>query len=469
MLPDVRAIFDAQAANRWAVAQRTTKERVRRLMHLREVIRARRADLCAAVLADYGKHPVETELTELVPVMEELGLAIRRLHQWTRPRRVSTPLTLLGTHSVVRYEPKGLVLVLAPWNYPFQLAMTPLIAAVAAGNCVVVRPSGKTPRTSRVLQELVSTVFPENEAAVVLGDRTVADALLDLPFDHILFTGSTAVGRKVMAAAAKHLAPVTLELGGQSPAIVDETADVETAGERIAWGKFTNAGQTCVAPDYALVQEVIAERFSAAVVGALCRFYGADEAARLASPDLARLVDQAACSRLDRAVRATVEAGARLVVGGSIDASRRRMSPTVLTGVAADSAIMAEEIFGPVLPVLTFHAIEDAVAAVRARPKPLALYVFSRSRTNTAALVGGTSAGGTCINQVLVHLANPHLPFGGVGDSGMGHYHGRYGFEAMSHARAVLTQRRFSPLRYLFPPFTARSTRLVALLRRIVG
>ncbi len=469
MTPNVQAVFESQRTNRWAVAQRGAAHRVRRLEDLRDAIRTRRADLCAAVLADAGKHPVETEVTELVPVLEELALAIRRLPGWMRPQRASAPLMLVGTRSVMRYEPRGLVLVLAPWNYPIQLVLTPLVAAVAAGNCVIARPSERAPRTARVLRDLVSTVFPENEAAIVLGDRSLAAALLDLPFDHIFFTGSTAVGRQVMAAAARHLSSVTLELGGKSPVIIDETADVPTAAERVAWGKFVNAGQTCVAPDYALVQEGVADRFTEAMAAAVSRFYGPDEAARLASPDLAQIVDAPACRRLDQALRATLEAGARLVVGGSVQAEGRRMSPTILADVAADSAIMAEEIFGPVLPILTFRTIEDAIAAVRSRPKPLTLYLFSRKRTNISALLGATSAGGTCINQVLLHLANPHLPFGGVGDSGMGRYHGRFGFEAMSHVRAVLTQRRFSPLRCLFPPYTARTARVVSLLRHLAG
>jgi aldehyde dehydrogenase (NAD+) len=466
---EVRRIFDAQAANRWRVSRRTAPERALRLRQLREAIRARKADLCAAIQGDFGKHPAEAELTEWLPTLEELGVAIRDLPRWMRPRRAGTPLTLLGARSRVVYEPRGLVLVLSPWNYPFFLALGPIVSALAAGNCVMLRPSEKTPRTARFIHDLLGAVFPEDEVAVLLGGRAVADALLELPFDHLFFTGSPAVGRKVMAAAARHLASVTLELGGKSPAFVDETADLAVAAERIAWGKFINAGQTCVAPDYVLVHASVADRLAAELARTLERFYGPTEQARFESPDLAHLVDSASCARLERAVADTVRAGARLVTGGTSDAAARRMTPTVLADVPDDSPIMAEEIFGPVLPLVTFQDLDEAVARVRARGKPLALYVFSGSRANVGRVVGSTTAGGTCVNNTVVHLANPYLPFGGVGESGMGHYHGRFGFEALSHARAVLDQRLPSTARLLYPPYGERTRRVLRLLRIIAG
>jgi aldehyde dehydrogenase (NAD+) len=466
---DVRRIFEAQAASRWDVARRSAAERVERLRRLRDEIRARKGDLCAAVQADFGKHPAEVELTEWLPAMEELAVAIRELPRWMRPRRAGTPLTLLGARSRVVYEPRGLVLVLSPWNYPFFLALGPVICALAAGNAVMLRPSEKTPRTARFIHDLLGAVFPEDEVAVLLGGRALADALLELPFDHLFFTGSPAVGRKVMAAAARHLASVTLELGGKSPAFVDETADVELAAERIAWGKFVNAGQTCVAPDYVLVHASVADRLAAALARTVERFYGATEQARFESPDLARLVDSASCARLERAVADTVRAGARIVAGGTADAAARRMTPTILADVPDPSAIMAEEIFGPVLPLLTFRTLDEAIARVRARPKPLALYVFSASRERQDRILGATTAGGTCVNNTLVHIANPHLPFGGTGESGMGHYHGRFGFEALSHARAVLDQRLPTTAKLLYPPYGERVRKVLRLIRMIAG
>lgn len=466
---EVRRLFDAQRAARWRVASLGAAERVDRLRRLRDAIREARPAILEAIREDFGKHPVEGELTEVLPAIEEATVAIRSLRRWMRPRRAGTPLLLLGTSSEVRYEPKGVVLVLAPWNYPFLLAITPVIAALAAGNTVVLRPSEKTPRTARAIRDLLARTFPEDEVAVVVGSRAVADALLELPFDHILFTGSPAVGRKVMAAAARHLTPVTLELGGKSPAVVDDTADLAATAARLAWAKFINGGQTCVAPDYVLVHERVAARFEEELVGALARFYGREEAARLRATDLAGLVDVAAGARLDGLVQAAVAQGARLVVGGQVDAAARRMAPTVLADVREDSPVMAEEIFGPVLPVLTYRDLDEAIARIRARPKPLALYVFSQSRRNVERVLGQTTAGGSCVNNAVIHIGNPNLPFGGVGESGMGHYHGRWGFEAMSHPRAVLRQRTWAGTHLFFPPYTDAVKRVLGLLRRLIG
>jgi aldehyde dehydrogenase (NAD+) len=468
-LAEVQRIFAAQTANRWAMAATTAEQRIERLRRLRDAIRARRSELCEAILADFGKHAVESELTEILVVVEELTLAIKKLKKWMKPRRVGTPLTLWGSRSRVQYEPKGVVLVLAPWNYPFNLAMTPLVAAIGAGNCVMLRPSDKTPRTARFMKDLVASVFPQNEAAVVVGDRSLADGLLELPFDHVFFTGSPNTGRKVMACAAKHLAPVTLELGGKSPVFVDETADLAASAERLTWAKFINAGQTCVAPDYVLVHASVADRFAEELRLAIERFYGATPEARLRSESFASIVDTGNTRRLADLVKASLAAGARLVVGGESDVAGRRVAPTVLAGVAENSPVMADEIFGPILPLLTYTSLEEAIARVRARPKPLALYVFTSSGKTADHILRSTTAGGSCVNNAVVHLANPFLPFGGVGTSGMGHYHGRWGFEAMSHARAVLTQWAPPSNKLLFPPYGPRSAWLMGWLRRIAG
>jgi aldehyde dehydrogenase (NAD+) len=466
----VAPIFARQAAKRWELASRDAKARVKGLRTLRRLLRERRSQLCDAIRLDFGKHPLETELTEYLPSIEELSLAIRRLDRWMKPRRVGTPLPLLGSCSHIHYEARGQVLLLSPWNYPFLLAITPLISAHAAGNAVIMRPSEKTPACSQFIHTLLGEVFPEDEVAVLLGGRDVADALLELPFDHIFFTGSPAVGKKVMAKAAQQLASVTLELGGKSPVIVDETADLKVAAARIAWGKFINAGQTCVAPDYVLVQRSVASAFAEALRAQLVAFYAADTGTQpLQQPDFASLVDARSCARLQKLVEQALAGGAKLVIGGETDCAQRRMQATVLTEVSEDNPIMDEEIFGPVLPILSFDSLDEAIARVRARPKPLALYVFSRSASNTQKLLTGTSAGGTCINNTVVHLANPQLPFGGVGQSGMGNYHGRHGFETMSHARAVLHQRLPASTTLLFPPYGARARRVMALLRRIVG
>jgi len=466
---DLRTLFDMQQATRWSLVSTTAEERKAKLKRLAGSIRSRREAIGQAIRADFRKHADETELTEISPTLEEIDYAIRHLDSWMRPRRVPTPLTIAGGTSRIRYEPKGRVLILSPWNYPFFLAVTPLMSAVAAGNCVILRPSDKVPQTARLLHELIAEVFPPTEVAIVLGGHAVADALLELPFDHILFTGSTAVGRKVMAAAATHLASVTLELGGKSPAVVDETADLAAAAERIAWGKFINAGQTCVAPDYVLVQKGVAERLAGLIGKTIERFYGPGEAERLGSDSLASLVDGRSLARLEATLGETIAAGAVLVTGGQSDRERRRLAPTLLADVPKDSPIMAEEIFGPVLPLLSYDTLDEAMEIIRARPKPLAMYLFSRSDRNIERLLTLTTSGGATVNNTILHLANPNLPFGGVGESGMGAYHGRFGFETFSHARAVYRQRFPTAVRMLYPPYGPKTRRFLGFLRRLTG
>jgi aldehyde dehydrogenase (NAD+) len=467
-LDRVRRVFAAQRANRWKVAHTTARERSDRLRALRSAIERRRRELLDAVFGDFAKPAAEMEITELWPTLIEIGHTLEHLPEWMRPQRVGAPLLLLGTRGEVRYEPKGHALVLSPWNYPFFLTLAPLVAAVAAGNVVMVRPSEKVPRVARFIRALVEEVFPEDEVAVLQGGRDVADALLEQPFDHVFFTGSTAVGKKVMAAAARNLASVTLELGGKSPAVVDETARVADAAARIAWGKFVNAGQTCVAPDYVFVHERVEADFLAALTARVAAQYGATEEARRASPDFARIVDHASSVRLARTLEETVSQGARVAIGGVADADHRYVSPTVLSDVPRESSIMREEIFGPILPVLRYRTLEEVIEYVRSRPKPLALYVFSEARANVERLVRGTSAGGTGVNIPLLHLANPNLPFGGVGESGVGSYHGFFGFRAFSHERAVLTQGRPALIERFFPPYgVPLKRRLLALARRI--
>lgn len=469
-LARVRRVFEKQRANRWRLAASSADERIERLRRLHAAMARRERELFDAVGADFHKPAPEMEVTEVATVGLELTHTIRHLRSWMKPHRVGTPLLLTGSRSEIRYEPKGQVLVLSPWNYPFLLSMDPLIGAIAAGNAVMLRPSEKVPRTSAFLRSLVEEVFPEEEAAVLLGGRDVADALLDLPFDHVFFTGSTPVGKKVMAAAAKHLASVTLELGGKSPAIVDDTAKVEAAATRITWGKFVNGGQTCVAPDYVLVHASLEERLVQAITARIARQFGATEAERRDSPDLCRIVDRASAERLARTIEETVARGARVAVGGAVDVEARYVAPTVLTDVPRDSAIMEGEIFGPVLPVLRYHDLDEALAFVRSRPKPLALYVFSERRENVERILRSTTAGGTGVNMPLLQLANPNLPFGGVGESGQGNYHGFFGFRTFSHERAVLTQVMPAAIEKVFPPYgTGIARRMIALTRRLAG
>jgi aldehyde dehydrogenase (NAD+) len=467
---DVRRVFDAQNARRWVVAQSTAEERIGKLTRLKDAIVSHRNELADAVHADFRKHAAEFEFTDIYPVLDELNFAIEHLARWMEPVHAKSTLELIGTRSAVRYEPLGLVLILAPWNYPFHLAFIPLIAAIAAGNCVVLKPSNKTANTARVIEKLISSAFSEDEVAVITGDHRIADTLLDQPFDHVFFTGSTTIGKKVMAAAARNLATVTLELGGKSPAIVDESADIETSARRVMWAKCANAGQTCIAPDYALVHERVVDRFVEAAKKAVESFYGPNPDDWIKNSDYARIIDDAAYSRLSKLLLGTAAAGAWLAFGGATDAGERYIAPTLLTGVTPESPVMSEEIFGPILPVLAFRNLDDAIALVRRGEKPLALYVFAKDRAVIERVLASTTSGGAVVNNVFLQIINPNVPFGGVGASGQGNYHGEYGFRTFSHARAVVEQTTASAMTLLFPPYETKKSRVTqAVLERLVS
>ena len=468
-ITEARRLFDLQQASRRRVAQGTAADRRARLARLRASIERHREALHDAMQADFRKHRVEVELTEIQPTLMELEHARAHVGRWMRPVRARTPLVLSGARSAVACRPRGVVLVLSPWNYPIQLLLCPLIAAVAAGNCAIVRPSEKVPRTARVLARVVRDAFDESEVACIVEDGIdAATELLALPFDHVFFTGSTAVGARVMQAAAANLTSVTLELGGKSPLVVDESADIARAAARAMWGKFVNGGQTCVAPDYALVHERVLLAFVDASRAAVERMYGATEERRRASTDFPRMIDDAAHARVARALQAAVAGGARVEFGGITDAADRYIAPTLLTGVPADSALLTEEIFGPVLPVVPFVGMEEAARHIGRLGRPLALYVFSRDARATEALLDATSSGGAVVNNVLIHLGNPNLPFGGVGESGQGSYHGWYGFRTFSHERSVMRQGRGETLSRLYPPYTAGKERLLRWIAMVL-
>jgi aldehyde dehydrogenase (NAD+) len=462
---DVERIFALQKANQPRVAQTSAAQRAAKLRQLRDAIFASLTDLQQAIFDDFRKNAAEVHLTETHLVIGELNDAIRNLPRWMKPKRVKTPLVLFGTRSEIRYQPKGVVLILSPWNYPFQLALSPVIAAVAAGNCFVLKPSNKTPHCAAFIRRLLAKVFDEDEVAVIEGDHTVAEALLEFPFDHIFFTGSTGVGRKIMAAAAKHLVPVTLELGGKSPAIVDDTADIRKAAERIVWGKFINAGQTCVAPDYLLIHANQAGRFIEEAKKVIAARYGSDAGSQAQNADYCRVISDAHQQTLMKLLQQSVREGARIETGG-VAGEDRFVAPTILSGVAEHSEIMREEIFGPILPVVTYTSLDDAIALVRRKDKPLALYVFSQNEDNIRRILASTTSGGACVNSLVVHLANPNLPFGGVGMSGMGNYHGFFGFRTFSHERAVLRQGGIDVVRLFYPPYTPRLKKLIELITR---
>jgi aldehyde dehydrogenase (NAD+) len=465
---ELERLFALQRAHRWTMARSTAAQRVDRLKRLKASVLRHETDLHEAVHRDFRKAPPETDISELLVFRLEVEHAIRHLRRWMRPQRVATPWILTGTRSTIRCEPRGVVLILAPWNYPIGLVLNPLVAAIAAGNCAIVRPSEKTRYTARVLKQVVAEALPEEEAAVVLGDVDTAQALLSLPFDHVFFTGSSRIGQLVMRYAAEHLTSVTLELGGKTPALLDRSADVARAAEAIMWGKFLNAGQTCLAPDYVLLPPELEDGFVAEARRALQRFLGPHPSI-VTSPDYCRIVDDAAFRRLVAEIDAAVAAGARVVAGGERDPTSRFLAPTLVAGVTAGMPLMREEIFGPVLPLVRCATLDDAIAFVNARPKPLALYVFARDRGALERVNATTTAGATVVNDVFLHYGNLDLPFGGVGWSGQGSYHGRHGFLAFSHQRAVIEDRGLAISRLFHPPYGKRARWVIDLIARFFG
>ncbi len=457
----IEQLFHKQRANRAAVKRATAEERIAKLKRLRDAIVEREGAIREAIHKDFRKSATEVDLTETFAALVEIKDAIQSLARWMKPQKVTTPMTLLGTRSWVHHEPKGVVLIIGPWNYPFQLVIAPLIAAVAAGNCVICKPSELTAHTSALLAELIGAVFSPEEVAVVEGGPEETQRLLALPFDHYFFTGSTRVGKIVAEAAAKHLASTTLELGGKSPAVIDDSADLARTANRLVWGKMVNGGQTCIAPDYVLVSERRQAELVTELRRAISEMYGTTEEAQRQSPDLCRIINGKNFDRLKKMLDDSVSRGAKIEIGGQTDAAERYIAPTVLTNVTPEAPVMAEEIFGPILPILTYKTLDEVPAFITARDKPLALYVFSSDQRAIDTVIDNTTAGGTCINNTLIHFANPNLPFGGVGPSGTGNYHGHYGFKAFSHERAVLQQGRADISKSVYPPYGPKVAKMV--------
>lgn len=427
------------------------------LLRLRDAVVREETALLAALYEDLGRPEAEAYASEIAFVLAEIDFALRNLEGWARPRKERTPPLLFPATSWIQPEPFGCALVIGPWNYPVQLLLVPLIGALAAGNCAVLKPSELAPRTGKVIAHLVASAFPVEHVAVVQGGADAVQGLLAQRFDVIFFTGGTRVGRIVMEAAARFLTPLTLELGGKSPCIVDASADLEVAARRIAWGKFMNAGQTCVAPDFILVHAAVHGELVQRLAATVRAFYG--EKPRR-SPDFGRIVNAAHFERLVAQL-----ASGRAVVGGDSDRATRYIGPTVLDGVGWDDPVMHDEIFGPILPVLPFASLDEAIGRLQAMPRPLALYVFAGDRAVQERVLNELPSGGACINDTVAQLMNPRLPFGGVGDSGLGGYHGRHSFEAFSHMRAVVRRGTWFDLAAKYPPYRTPLAVLRPLLK----
>ena len=420
--------------------------RVSQLQKLSHLIKENEQLILDAIYADLRKPAIEAFGSEILGTLSEVKYALKHLKAWMKPQKVGTPITLFPSSSYIYAEPLGVVLIVAPWNYPFVLTLQPLIGAIAAGNCAILKPSEHTPHTSSAIAKIVNTNFDPSFITAIEGGIETNQALLAEKFDHIFFTGGTAIGKIVMEAAAKHLTPVTLELGGKSPCIIDETCDLDITAKRIIWGKFYNCGQTCVAPDYLLIQKNIKPILIEKLLECLKTFFGENPQQ---SPDLGRIVNE---RQFDRLVTLLNEG--KILIGGQHDRGDRFIAPTLIDQVSPNSKIMGDEIFGPILPILEYDQIAEAIAFVNAQPKPLALYLFSSNKQNQAQILKEISFGGGCLNDIIMHLGNPELPFGGVGNSGMGAYHGKASFDTFTHRKSILKNSFRFDLKWRYPPYT---------------
>ncbi len=454
-----QALFEAQKKNLQNVANSTVHQRKQKLKKLLKAMFTYREEIREALYKDYKKHPSEVDLTEIYPVTNEIKHALKHIRGWMADEAVSTPLPLLGSKSWIKYEPKGNVLVIAPWNFPINLSFAPIISAIAAGNCIILKPSEHTPHASAITKKIINDVFDENEIAVVEGGIETSQSLLSLPFNHIFFTGAPSIGKIVMKAAAKHLASVTLELGGKSPTIVDETANINAAATRIAWSKFMNNGQICIAPDYLFVHKNVKDKFIKAVQKKVKQFYGESIEN---SKDYARMVNKRHFDRVKSYLDDAVSKGATVIEGGQTNNEDDFIAPTILTNVPANSMVMEEEIFGPLLPIHEYDDINEVLKVVNSKEKPLTIYIFSSRKKNINYIINNTRSGGTCINHTALHFFNNNLPFGGSNNSGIGKGHGEYGFKEYSNARAVFKQvLPFSMIEMLMPPYSSFKDKLI--------
>jgi aldehyde dehydrogenase (NAD+) len=445
-------ILEVLALQKTALLRLSTssaEERISKLRKIESYLLQHKEELCDVMYQDFKKPASEVVIAEMLGVKREINHTIKHLKSWMKPKSVSTPLMLLGTKGLVQYEAKGLCLIISPWNYPFNLSICPLVHAIAAGNAVILKPSELSPNTSGFIKKMILSLFDKSEVAVFEGDAAVSTFLLEQKFDHIFFTGSPAIGKVVMAAAAKHLTSVTLELGGKSPAIVGPDVNVEEAAAKIAWGKFLNNGQTCIAPDYLYVHEKNYYSFLQALEATVETFYGANVAK---SKDYARIVNRRHFDRIASLLEDAKEKGAQVLFGGITDADDCFISPTVLTNCTPDMRILQEEIFGPILPIMSFKDEFQVTADIRSGDKPLALYVFSTNTEFNQYILNNTSSGTSVVNDCLIQFGHNELPFGGVNHSGIGKSGGHYGFVEFSNQKSVVIQRT-NLLKNFYPPY----------------
>jgi aldehyde dehydrogenase (NAD+) len=457
---EIKRVFELQREYKWKLREGDASQRIQKLRRLNETIIKYKDEIINAVYSDFKKPAEEVLMTEILPVTSEIKNIIKQLPKWMKPKKVKTPLSHFGSKSVIRYESRGVSLIISPWNFPFQLAISPLVSAIAAGNCVILKPSEFSPASTSLIKKLLSEVFEEREVAVFEGDYRVSQRLLEKPFDNIFFTGSPAVGKLVMEAAAKNLTTVTLELGGKSPVIIDQSADLEAAAKKIAWGKTLNAGQICVAPDYILVHEEQKVEFISLISKYFEKYYG-NMKSKGEAISYCRIINNRHFERIKGLIEDAVNKGAKVTEEAHFDEKDNLIAPMVLSDVPLDSKILEEEIFGPVLPVLTYKTLEEALNYINSKPKPLALYIFSEDDVSSRCILNNTESGDVLINDVILHVANINLPFGGVNNSGIGKSHGYHGFMSFTHERSLMKQGRFSTASMLYPPFKENRRKLI--------
>lgn len=453
----MQEIFEAQKNNLIKLKTTSAKERITRLKKFKDAILEERSALQDAIYKDFKKNHTESDLTEILPTISNLNYTIKNLPDWMADVDVGGNPLLLGTSNWIRYEAKGNVLIISPWNYPVTLSLIPVTEAFAAGNSIILKPSEFTPSVNAIIKKIIEKSFAPNEVYIFEGDAKVSNELLSFPFNHIFFTGSTAVGKIVMEKAAKHLASITLELGGKSPCIIDEDVDLDNAVKKIIWGKFINAGQTCIAPDYCLVPKKLLSTFIEKSREVLEKFYPKE------TNDLAHIITNRHFVRLKNLHDDAVSKGAVIEIGGKFEGTDF-IGPTLLTNVTKEMAIMDEEIFGPLLPIITYENSKEVVDLVESMSRPLALYVFSENDSKVNYYLNQLTSGGVCINDTILHITNHNMPFGGVNHSGIGSYHGLFGFKTFSHERAILKRNSNWGVDYFYPPYTPSKKNIVSKL-----
>ncbi|MET0786084.1 MAG: aldehyde dehydrogenase, partial [Paenisporosarcina sp.] len=429
------------------------------LVKLKQAIQHHEAEIIDALYKDLRKSEFEAYATEVGFVLDSIGFMLKNLDEWMKPEPVKTSLHLMPAKSFILREPYGSVLIIGPFNYPFQLVMEPLIGAIIGGNCAIVKPSESAHHTTQIIRKIIESTFSPHYIRVVEGEKEETSALIHAPFDYIFFTGSVAVGKLVMKAASERLTPITLELGGKSPAIIDHTANLEVSAKRIVWGKFVNAGQTCVAPDYLLVHVDVKDRFVQILMKTITEFFGIN---RQNSPDYGRIINARQFDRLSNLLQ---KESVHIVSGGNMDAEDLYIEPTILDGISWQSPSMEDEIFGPILPVMTYDRLETVIHQVRKLPKPLAAYFFSENEKAISYFLEELPFGGGCINDTISHVGSTHMPFGGVGPSGMNAYHGKASFETFTHAKSILKKSTKLPINIAFPPYKNKVKLVKSILR----